>query len=198
MVPILVSRFAAFFIADTHFHRRSTIRLSCICSCSFSKAPGDECRLPAALVVPAKSLGANENNEFVCDRPTTSTCTLFRSSCAVCDVMSPVRDHHVVSPRDLPHREHLRAADNMRRNKRVMSKFRGYPNDPGGLLDGLVLGVHGFCKDVGKLQVCKDCYIYRRIKFLRQLWRMVFGFVTCHASSTEQRWSSVRLPMQSV
>ena len=73
--------------------------------------------------------------------------------------MSPVRDHHVVSPRNLPHREHLRAADNLRKNKRVMSEFRGYPNDPGGLLDGLVPSVHGFCKeDGGKLHVCKDCY----------------------------------------
>ena len=59
----------------------------------------------------------------------------------------------------IPHRGHLRAADNLRKNKRVMSEFRGYPNDPGGLLDGLVLSVHGFCKeDGGKLHVCKDCY----------------------------------------
>ena len=159
MVSILVSRFAAFSLADTHFDPRSTIRLSGICSCSSSIAPVDECRLPAALVVPAKSLGANGNNEFVCGRPTTSTCTLFRSSCAACDAMSPVRDHHVVSPGDLPHREHLRAADNLRKNKRVMSEHRGYPNDPGGLLDGLALSVHGFCKeDGGKLHVCKDCY----------------------------------------
>ena len=100
MVPILVTRFAAFSLADTHFDRRSTIRLSGICSCSSSKAPVDEYRLPAALVVPAKSLGADANNEFVCGRPTTSTCTLFRSFCAVCGVMSPVQDHHVVSPRD--------------------------------------------------------------------------------------------------
>ena len=69
--------------------------------------------------------------------------------------MSPVRDHLVVSPRDLPHREHLRAADNLRKNTPVMSEFRGYPNDPGGLLDGSVLSVHGFCKeeDGGKLHV---------------------------------------------
>ena len=159
MILILVSRFAAFSLADAHFDRRSTIRLSGICSCSSSKAPVDEYRLPAALVVPAKSLGADGNNEFVCGRPTTSTCTLFRSSCAVCDVMSPVRDHHVVSPRDLPHREHLRAADNLRKNKRLMSEFRGYPNEPGGLLDGLVLSIRGFSKeDGGKLHVCKDCY----------------------------------------
>ena len=159
MVPILVSRFAAFSLADTHFDRRSTIHLPGICSCSSFKAPVDECRLPAALVVRAKSLGANGNNEVVCGRPTSSTCTMFRSSCAVCDVMSPVRDHRVVSPRDLAHREHLRAADNVRKNKRVMSALRGYPNDPGGLLDGLVLSVHGFCKeDGGNLHVCKDCY----------------------------------------
>ena len=31
--------------------------------------------------------------------------------------------------------EHLRVADNLRKNKRVMSEFRGYPNDPGCLLD---------------------------------------------------------------
>ena len=78
--------------------------------------------------------------------------------------MSPVRDHYVVSPCDLPHREHLRAADNLLKNKRVMSEFRGYPNDSGGLLDGLVLSAHEFCKeDGGKLHVCKDCYtsVYR-------------------------------------
>ena len=67
-----------------------------------------------------------------------------------------------MSPRDRPHREHLRAVDNLRKNKRVMSKFRDYPNGPGGLLDGLVLRVHGFCKEDwrhgGKLHVCKDCY----------------------------------------
>ena len=136
------------------------MRLSGICSFSSSKAPVDECRLPAALVVPANLLGANGNNEFVNGRPTTSTCTLFRSSCAVCDVMSTVRGHHVVSPRDLPRGEHLRAADNLRNNKRAMSELRGYPNDHGGLLDGLVLSVHGFCKgeDGGKLHVYKDCY----------------------------------------
>ena len=57
---------------------------------------------------------------------------------AGCDVMSPMRDPHVVSPRDLPHKQHLRAADNLLKNNRVMSEFSGYPNDPGGLLDGLV------------------------------------------------------------
>ena len=50
----------------------------------------------------------------------------------VCDVMATVRDHHVVSRRDFPHRKHLRAADNLRKNTRVMSEFRGYPNYPGG------------------------------------------------------------------
>ena len=201
MVPILVSRFAAFSLADTHFDRRSTMCSSGICSCSSSKAAVGECRLPPALVVPAKSIGANGNNEFANGHPITSTCTLFRSSCAVCDVMPPVRGHHVVSPRDLPHREHLRAADNLRKNKRVMSEFRGYPNDPGGLLDGLVLSVHwvlgrrrrrqAACVQ-GLLQLCIEKYIPETAL------ANVFGSVTCHASSTEPRRSSVQLPMQSV
>ena len=130
MVPILVSRFAALSLADTHFDRGSTIRLSRICGCSYSKAPVDECRLPAALVVPAKSLGANENNEYVYGRSTTSTCTWFRPSCEVCDVMSPVRDPHVMSPGDLSYKQHFRAAHNLRNNKRVMSEFSGTKTIP--------------------------------------------------------------------
>lgn len=74
--------------------------------------------------------------------------------------MAPVRDHHVVSPCELPHGEHLRATENLLKNSRVMSGFRGYPHDPGCLLDGLVPGIHVFFErnNAGRLHVCKDCY----------------------------------------
>ncbi|CAN0374169.1 unnamed protein product [Laminaria digitata] len=87
-------------------------------------------------------------------------CTLFRFTCAVCDVMTPVRDHHLVSPSEIPHREILRATDNLRKHERVMSFFYNYPHDPDGFLDGLVLTVHGFDEENnrGKLHVCKVCH----------------------------------------
>ena len=79
--------------------------------------------------------------------------------------MTPARDHYIVSRCDLRHRKHLRAADNLLKNERVMSGFRGSPNDPRSLLDGLVLGIHGFCKEDsgGKLHVCKKSLSKNRI-----------------------------------
>ena len=73
--------------------------------------------------------------------------------------MTPVRDHHLVSPSEFPHKELLRSTDNLRNHERVMSGFRNYPHDPDGLLDGLVLSVHDFDeeKNRGNLHVCKDC-----------------------------------------
>ena len=43
---------------------------------------------------------------------------------------------------------------------KAMSEFRDHPNDPGLLLDVLVLSIHGLCKeeDEGKGHACKDCY----------------------------------------
>ena len=40
-----------------------------------------------------------------------------------------------------------------------MSGFRNYPQDPDGLLYGLVLSVHDFDEEKkrGNLHVCKDC-----------------------------------------
>ena len=136
MVLILVSRLATFSLADTHFDRRSTIRLSGICSCSSSKAPVDECRLPAALVVPTCEIAWRKWEQRVCVW-SPNYVHLHVVQVLLCGMRRHVsyRDHHVVSPHDLPHREHLRAAYNLLKNKRVMSEFRCHPNDPGGFLD---------------------------------------------------------------
>ena len=115
--------------------------------------------------------------------------------------MFTVGDHHVLSPRDLPHRENLRAAENLRMNKPMMSEFRGFSNDPDRYLNGLILSVMGFAK----MKAATSCMCARtattllsKSKFLRQLSRMSIGSVTCHASSTELRWSSVQLSAYAV
>ena len=112
--------------------------------------------------------------------------------------MSLVRDHHVVSPRDLPNRKNLRAAGNLLKIIRVLSEFRGYPNDPGGMLDGLVPSDHGFREeeDGSELHACKDCYNCILKKKNHQTSLANGSWVgDLNQSCTELRWSCVHLPM---
>lgn len=68
------------------------------------------------------------------------------------------------SPVEVPHKHILEASDRIRSTPDVFKTLNDYPNDPEGILDGLVLSRAGFeAQDPWRLCICDDC-----IKHLRR------------------------------
>lgn len=105
----------------------------------------------------------HDRKMVVCGCPTYVNVlfALFRSCCVICDMMTAVRDHHFVSPCDLPHMKIFSARQTMLKSMNELCRvFANNPHDPDDLLVGLVLSVHGFDEEnnCGKLHVCKGCH----------------------------------------
>ncbi|CAN0503704.1 unnamed protein product, partial [Ectocarpus sp. 12 AP-2014] len=82
-----------------------------------------------------------------------------RSPCAVCDRLTLVRRHHVISASEIPNKQLLRADEALRKHERVMATFRGYAGDTERELDTLVLSKFGIeSEEPYKTHVCDECY----------------------------------------
>ncbi|CAM9569145.1 unnamed protein product, partial [Ectocarpus sp. 4 AP-2014] len=82
-----------------------------------------------------------------------------RSPCAVCDRLTLVRRHHVVSASEIPSKQLLRAGEALRKQERVMAAFRGYAGDIARELGNLVVSKYSIeSEEPCKIHVCDECY----------------------------------------